>query len=67
MGASLVARIMAAGHECVVYDSDPGAVAASARAGVIGAESLADLATRLRAPRGGVGDGAGLADRAGDR
>jgi 6-phosphogluconate dehydrogenase len=51
MGANLVARVMAAGHECVVYDNDPAAVAASVEAGAVGAESLADLAVRLDTPR----------------
>jgi len=51
MGANLVRRLLAAGHDCVVFDTDPDAVAALADEGAVGADSLADLAGTLDAPR----------------
>ncbi|WP_353816251.1 phosphogluconate dehydrogenase (NAD(+)-dependent, decarboxylating) [Agromyces sp. SYSU T00266] len=51
MGANIVRRLMRDGHDCVVYDVDPGAVSALAAEGATGAESIADLATKLDAPR----------------
>ena len=51
MGANLVRRLMARGHECVVYDLDPSAVAALEREGAIGASSVADLVGKLAVPR----------------
>jgi 6-phosphogluconate dehydrogenase len=51
MGANMTRRLMRAGHECVVYDRSPEAVAALAREGAMGAGSLGDLAARLRTPR----------------
>ena len=51
MGANLVRRLMREGHECVVYDVNPAAAKALAAEGAIAAESLADLAEKLEAPR----------------
>ena len=51
MGANLVRRLMRAGHECVVYDVSPEAVAELAAEGAVGASSLEDLAAKLQAPR----------------
>jgi len=51
MGANLVRRCMAAGHECVVYDHNGAAVDALVKEGAIGASSTADLAAKLDAPR----------------
>jgi 6-phosphogluconate dehydrogenase len=51
MGANMVRRLLRSGHECVVYDSHPEAVAALAGDGATGASSLADLAAKLKAPR----------------
>ena len=51
MGANLVRRLMRDGHECVVYDVDPDAVAALAGDGATGAESLDDFVAKLSAPR----------------
>ena len=51
MGANLVRRLERAGHQCVVSDHNPDAVAASVAGGSIGATSLADLVSKLDAPR----------------
>ncbi|MET0672592.1 MAG: phosphogluconate dehydrogenase (NAD(+)-dependent, decarboxylating) [Microbacterium pygmaeum] len=51
MGANIVRRLMRDGHECVVYDVSPDAVAALASDGAAGSESIADLAAKLEAPR----------------
>ena len=51
MGANMVRRLMRAGHECVVQDVSPEAVAALARERAVGAASLSDLAARLARPR----------------
>jgi 6-phosphogluconate dehydrogenase len=51
MGANMVRRLMRAGHECVVYDRNPDAVAELAGEGAAGAASLEDLAGKLTAPR----------------
>ncbi|NNE96129.1 MAG: decarboxylating 6-phosphogluconate dehydrogenase [Acidimicrobiales bacterium] len=52
MGANLVRRLHADGHECVVYDVNPDSIATLVDDGVaIGADSEADLASKLDAPR----------------
>jgi len=51
MGANIVRRLMRDGHECVVYDVAPEAVAALAGEGATGAESLDDFAAKLTQPR----------------
>ena len=51
MGANLVRRLQAAGHECVVYDPDAAAVAVLASAGARGTDSVADLVAALAPPR----------------
>jgi 6-phosphogluconate dehydrogenase len=51
MGANMVRRLMRGGHECVVYDMNPGAVADIAREGATGVTSLAAMAETLTAPR----------------
>ena len=51
MGANLVRRAVAAGHECVVYDVSPDAVTALQAPDVVGAASVADLVAGLAAPR----------------
>jgi len=52
MGANIVRRLVANGHECVVYDHAPEAVQALAgENGIAGASSLQDLADQLKSPR----------------
>ena len=51
MGANLVLRTMAAGHECVVYDPNAAAVETLVAAGAVGATSVSDLASKLKPPR----------------
>ncbi|MGI9032744.1 MAG: phosphogluconate dehydrogenase (NAD(+)-dependent, decarboxylating) [Acidimicrobiales bacterium] len=51
MGANLVRRLMAGGHECIVYDVSVEAVAAVAGEGAVGATSIEDLVAKLSAPR----------------
>ncbi len=51
MGANMCRRLLRAGHQCVVHDRDPDAVARLADAGAIGATSLAEFVHRLAPPR----------------
>jgi 6-phosphogluconate dehydrogenase len=51
MGANLVRRLMRDGHDCVVFDLDPAAVAELEREGAYGAGSLAELVGQLDGPR----------------
>jgi 6-phosphogluconate dehydrogenase len=51
MGANMVRRLMGGGHECVVFDMSPKAVAELAKEGAIGASSLADFVGKLATPR----------------
>jgi len=51
MGANIVRRLMRDGHECVVYDVDPAAVAELEQEGAVGVSSLAELVAALDAPR----------------
>jgi 6-phosphogluconate dehydrogenase len=51
MGANLVRRLSAGGHDCVVYDVNADAVAALAGEGATGADSLDDLVAKLDRPR----------------
>jgi len=51
MGANIVRRLMRDGHECVVFDLNVDAVAELQSEGAAGATSLADLASKLTAPR----------------
>ncbi|MGI9006814.1 MAG: phosphogluconate dehydrogenase (NAD(+)-dependent, decarboxylating) [Streptosporangiaceae bacterium] len=51
MGANLVRRVQGAGHRCVVFDVDPGAVKALEEEGATAAASLGDLVAGLPAPR----------------
>jgi 6-phosphogluconate dehydrogenase len=51
MGANMVRRLLAGGHECVAYDRSPEAVQAVAKAGALGAGSVEELIERLEPPR----------------
>jgi len=51
MGASMVRRLLAKGHECVVYDVQPEAIAALQKDGATGATTLAELAAKTARPR----------------
>jgi 6-phosphogluconate dehydrogenase len=44
MGANMVRRLIKGGHQCVVFNRSPQAVADLVRAKAVGASSLADLA-----------------------
>jgi 6-phosphogluconate dehydrogenase len=51
MGANMVRRLLQGGHDCVVFDPVPEAVASLVRERAIGAASIKDLIAKLRAPR----------------
>jgi 6-phosphogluconate dehydrogenase len=51
MGANMVRRLVAAGHECCVFDVSPDAVHALEKQGAVGADSLETLVNKLNAPR----------------
>ncbi len=51
MGANMVVRLMRAGHQCVVFDRSPEAIAAMVKEGAEGAASLEALCAQLPCPR----------------
>ena len=51
MGANMVERLMLDGHDCVVFDPNQDAVDALVAKGATGADSAADMASKLSAPR----------------
>ncbi len=51
MGANMCRRLMRAGHQCVVHDIHPDAVARLVDEGAIGSGSLEDFVGRLERPR----------------
>jgi 6-phosphogluconate dehydrogenase len=51
MGANMVRRLMAGGHDCVVYDHVPAAVQALAAEKATGAGSAAEFVGKLATPR----------------
>lgn len=51
MGGNMVRRLMRGGHECVVSDLSPQAVAEFAKEGAMGSSSLEDFAAKLKKPR----------------
>lgn len=51
MGGNLVRRLARQGHECIVFDENPAAVASLADEPVHGGADLADLVRRLATPR----------------
>ena len=50
MGGNIVSRLIRDGHEAVVYDHGPDAVAKLAGEGAIGADSIEDMAGKLDSP-----------------
>ncbi len=51
MGSNMVRRLMRGGHECVVFDMNPAGVKQMAGEGASGANSLDELARKLKKPR----------------
>ncbi|MBA2409962.1 MAG: decarboxylating 6-phosphogluconate dehydrogenase [Gammaproteobacteria bacterium] len=51
MGSNMVLRLLANGHDCVVYDRNSDATEKLARKGAVAAGSLADLTETLQRPR----------------
>jgi 6-phosphogluconate dehydrogenase len=51
MGANMVRRLLAGGHQCVVFDRSPKTVEELARDGAVGASTTADLVNKLKASR----------------
>ena len=51
MGANIVRRIMRDGHSAVVFDTSPDAVKALEADGAVGSTSLADMVSKMDAPR----------------
>lgn len=51
MGGNMVKRLLRGGHEVVAFDRDAATVESLVKEGAVGASSLADLASKLRAPR----------------
>jgi 6-phosphogluconate dehydrogenase len=51
MGSNMVRRLIRAGHACVVYDLDAGAVRALEAEGATGSGSLEDFVAKLSPPR----------------
>ncbi|MGB9111135.1 MAG: decarboxylating 6-phosphogluconate dehydrogenase [Acidimicrobiales bacterium] len=51
MGANMVRRLVKAGHECVVYDLNAGAVDGLASEGAVGAHSVEEFVKHIAAPR----------------
>ncbi|MEA3640491.1 MAG: decarboxylating 6-phosphogluconate dehydrogenase [Lamprobacter sp.] len=51
MGANMVQRLMRAGHDCVVYDTDPATVAELEKEGATGSTDIADFCAKLSKPR----------------
>ncbi len=51
MGGNMTERLLKGGHNVVVYDRDPGAVQRTVALGATGATGLADVVSKLSAPR----------------
>ncbi len=51
MGGNMVRRLIGGGHDCVVFDRSPQAVAELAKEKAVGASSLADFVGKLAKPR----------------
>jgi 6-phosphogluconate dehydrogenase len=51
MGGGMVTRLLEGGHDCVVFDRQPDAVAAMTAQGAVGSTSLAEFVSQIRTPR----------------
>jgi 6-phosphogluconate dehydrogenase len=51
MGANMVRRLIKGGHQCVVFDQSPNAVAELSREKAVGAASVAEMVRKLDKPR----------------
>jgi 6-phosphogluconate dehydrogenase len=51
MGANMIRRLLAGGHQCVVFDRSPKAVEELTRLKAIGAVSIAEFVKKLETPR----------------
>jgi 6-phosphogluconate dehydrogenase len=51
MGANMVRRLMRGGHDCVVYDRSPDAIASLEGEGATGGETLEEFVAKLATPR----------------
>ncbi|MBV8337525.1 MAG: NAD(P)-binding domain-containing protein, partial [Alphaproteobacteria bacterium] len=51
MGANMVRRLLKGGHDCVVFDMSPDAIADMIKERAVGTTSLADLVKKLEQPR----------------
>ncbi len=51
MGANMVRRLISGGHECVVFDVSPKAVAELVKEKAVGSSSLQDFVKKLQKPR----------------
>ncbi len=51
MGSNMVRRLLAAGHQCVVYDVDPNVVRELGRAGAEETSTISDFIAALQPPR----------------
>jgi 6-phosphogluconate dehydrogenase len=51
MGANMVRRLLKGGHQCVVFDRAPQAMAELVQENAVGTTSLVDLVTKLEKPR----------------
>src|SRR5258708_21739919 len=51
MGANMVHRLLKGGHQCVVYDVSPKAVAEVVKDKAVGTASMAEVAKNLTKPR----------------
>ena len=51
MGANMVRRLVRHGHQCVVFDMSPNAVAELVKDKATGSASLADFVKKLEKPR----------------
>ena len=61
MGANMVRRLLKGGHQCVVFDMSPKAVAELVKEKAVGAASLAEFVKKLEQAACDLADGAGCA------